>query len=322
MAFRELCRFEREDFREMCSKLRGFGDANEEGLVKTSTRCVYDPCFGVFLLARRLAVPDRWCDIERSFNLRYQWLSAVFMDVLHRLTNEYSRVITKVDIIRLLPLLGTFADAVSLKTEGTGLADVVCFVDGKFCRTCRPTNMRARDYQRSVYNGHYRGHGLKIQSVVWADGMLNLFVDSSRVHDSLLLTSSGILDSMEIMFINGDASRPALMYGDPAYGDGIHLARKHKGPFRSKAQVVIDNAMVPVRTEVEHTFSKLVALWPLLDFCKKHKLWSTATAEEWIIGAFLTNIHTCYYCSQMNSFVGVSPPSMAEYLHSVHENLM
>ena len=226
--------------------------------------------------------------MEHFFQIRIQWLCAVLKHVLDSLLNEYRDLVTNIDVLRLRPKLREFSDAVYEKTAGKGISDVVCLVDGKFHRTCRPTNRYGRDYQRSVYNGHYRGHGLKIQSVLWIDGMLNLYVDSARLHDSPLLDTSRLLQQMELMFIDGNPLRPAKMYGDPAYwGEGVHLARKCKGVFRSPVQSEKDTAMTPVREMVEHSFAKCVKLWSYMDFSKKHMLWSACKDDEWIIAAFL-----------------------------------
>ena len=124
------------------------------------------------------------------------------------------------------------------------------------------------------------------------------------------------------LFINNDVNRPALMYGDPAYGEGVRLRRKHKGVFRSQQQVRTDVSMSRIREMVEHSFGKVVALWAFMDYHKKHMLWRTPTVDEWICAVFLTNIHTCSYGSQMNSFIQVYPPSVAEYLRNCHAGLL
>ena len=53
----------------------------------------------------------------------------------------------------------------------------------------------------------------------------------------------------------------------------------------------MDAVMTPIRDMVEHSFAKCVTLWSFMDFSKKHMLWSAAKEDEWLIVAFLTNLH-------------------------------
>ena len=99
---------------------------------------MYDPRFGFFILLRQLAVADRWVDQERFYRLRYQWLCAVYHDMLSTIEDMYARPCTRIDVLRILPQLETFAAAIMECTDGNGVPDVVGFVDGKFSRTCRP----------------------------------------------------------------------------------------------------------------------------------------------------------------------------------------
>jgi hypothetical protein len=314
--FHEHSRFYPADFISMCRELKL--PTHKEKL-RTPNRCVCSVELGVFIVLRRLAVPDRWTDLEFILQQTFQWLCEVYQHTLTQLCSVYGLVVCGLDVVRLLPRLGEFAECVSSLTDGEGETDVVCVVDGKFGHTCRPRN-KTGDNQRAVYNGHYRGHGVKLQGVLWMDGTMNAFVDTGRVHDSTLLSNSNFLEKFSVMYINGQSNRPAFVYGDPAYGTGTHLKRKGKGNNRSDAQKRRDIAMMSVRGLVEKCFAKLVMLFSHLDFKKKLKLWQTNTCDEFLVGVLFLNLHTCIYGSQMNALTCIDAPSVREYLHSVHTN--
>ena len=157
---------------------------------------------------------------------------------------------------------------------------------------------------------------------MWVDGMMTVYIDSGRLADSSLLEASDILAHLGLLYIDGDHTRPARLYGDPAYADGTHVKRKGKGAHRTAAQRRKDGAMVVVRGTVEQGFGKVGALWSHLDYSKKIRLWSSPTVDEWMCGCFLTNIHTCVYASQMNVCLGVQPPDLSSYLKSAHDDLL
>jgi hypothetical protein len=276
----------------------------------------------VLIVLRRLAIPDRWIYLETTFRKTFQCLVNFYSHTLRLLEDSYKDVVTKLDVLRVLPQLSSFATAVAHSVGGEGEDDVVAFVDGKFGRACRPTNKDSLDYQQTVYNGHYRGHGLKIQSVMFADGIQVAFVESARLHDSNVLRTSGILQQMETLYIDGNEDRPAQLYGDPAYGNDLHLKRKEKGNGRTPEQKQKDGAMKPARESVEHGFCKVVALFPKLDYHKRSKLWWHISEREWIIAFFFTNLHTCFYGSQVNAFFEVHAPDIHEYIYNCHQGLL
>ena len=51
-------------------------------------------------------------------------------------------------------------------------------------RMARRFNVTVDDIQRSLYNRNYKGHGVKIQEIVFADGIKYSFGFSLRRHDN------------------------------------------------------------------------------------------------------------------------------------------
>ena len=103
------------------------------------------------------------------------------------------------------------------------------------------------------------------------------------------------------------------MYGDPAYG----VTRSILSPFRGQitpAEQQFNTAMSGVRISVEWTFGKIVQLFAYLDFKKNQKLLLQPVGKYYIVGALLTNCHTCLYGSQTSEYFGLMPPTLEAYL--------
>ena len=65
---------------------------------------------------------------------------------------------------------------------------------------------------------------------------------------------------------------------------------------------------------VEWGFGKILTLWAFLDFKKNLKLMLQPIAKYYVIGALLTNCHTCLYSSETSDYFGLQPPRLEEYL--------
>ena len=104
------------------------------------------------------------------------------------------------------------------------------------------------------------------------------------------------------------------MYGDPAYG----LSRKIVPPFRghglSDEEKAFNRDMSSVRVSVEWIFGKLVQYFAFLDWKKNQKILLQPIGKYYLVGAILTNCHTCFHGSVMTTFFGVQPPSLETYL--------
>ena len=133
-----------------------------------------------------------------------------------------------------------------------------------------------------------------------------------RRHDAYMLSESGLLGKLRAL--NTPNGQPYLVYGDPAYG----LTRNIVSPFRSQhitpAEQEFNSAMSAVRVSVEWTFGKVIQLFAYLDFKKNQKVLLQPIGKYYIVGAILTNCHTCLYGSQTSQFFNVHPPTIEVYL--------
>jgi hypothetical protein len=161
-----------------------------------------------------------------------------------------------------------------------------------------------------VYNGHKRFHGLKFQSIVLPNGLIfNLFGPiSGRRHDSFMLAESNLLQKFE------NQMPTYCVYGDPAYPHRPQLQCGYRGHNLTLEQKEFNKRMSMHRVVVEWVFGKIVSLFAFLDFKKNLKLYLQPVGKLYIIGALLTNCHTCLYVSQTSEKFNINPPTLKQYL--------
>ena len=200
------------------------------------------------------------------------------------------------------------------------------FIDGTVRQIARPVIN-----QKIMYSGHKRVHCVKfqvssvyvyawittllhMQSVTMPNGLIaHLYGPlEGRRHDAFMLSESGL--QLKLRPLNAPNGDPYVLYGDPAYG----LSRNILSPFRSanlsSQEKEFNKAMSSVRVTVEWTFGKIVQYFAFLDFKKNQKILLQPVCKYYIVGALLTNCHTCLYGSTTSDFFGVQPPSLETYL--------
>lgn len=141
------------------------------------------------IILRRLAYPNRLCDITHTFGRSDSELSLIFNETLNLIYEEHRHRLSRLDQEWINP--EAFAEAIHRK--GAPTRNVWGFIDGTVRPICRP-----KIHQEIVYNGHKRTHALKFQSVVAPNGMIcNLFGPfEGRRHDCAMLEASALLDNL------------------------------------------------------------------------------------------------------------------------------
>ena len=62
---------------------------------------------------------------------------------------------------------------------------------------------------------------------------------------------------------------------------------------------------------------KLSIFLHFLDFKKNQKILLQPVGKFYIVGALLTNCHTCLYSCQTSEYFGIDPPSLETYLEGI-----
>lgn len=193
------------------------------------------------------------------------------------------------------------------------MTNIIGFIDGTIRPLCRPIR-----FQRVVFNGHKRCHSLKFQSVVSPDGMiLNMFGPvEGRRHDSALLRLSSIQEQFEERRLElvGEDGLQFSLYGDPAYPVRDYLLAPYRGNNLTPPQQEFNRRMSAVREAVEWQFGKLLSEFAFLDFRKNLRVLLQPVGLYYLVGAILTNCHTCLYESVTGSYFGLQAPELEEYL--------
>ncbi|CAH3188639.1 unnamed protein product, partial [Porites evermanni] len=131
-------------------------------------------------------------------------------------------------------------------------------------------------------------------------------------HDAFMLGVSGLLPQLER--ITKPDGEPYVVYGDPAYGISRHIIAPFRGAHLTPLQQQFNSDMSKVRASVEWGFGKISQYFAYLDFHKNLKVLLQPVGKYYAVGALLANCHTCLYGSVTSSFFELEPPSLEVYL--------
>ena len=125
------------------------------------------------------------------------------------------------------------------------------------------------------------------------------------------LVSSGKLCALDDADIILEALARAEAIDDEFRGDGItrHPWGWDTFPPPQYAQLFRFNSA----RDIQHR------LWAYVDFSKKNTLMWTRPATAYLNAQFLTNCHTCMYRNQVSDCFELDPPSLHDYIHTLHE---
>lgn len=122
-------------------------------------RFYMDREYALAIMLRRLAYPSRYVDLELMFGIADSTICVIFNTMVVKIYLRFSEGI-KLNRCHLHSFnLMRFNDAV--RRKGSPYDQVVGFIDGSVHMIARPI-----ENQETVYNGHYRRHGIKFQSIV------------------------------------------------------------------------------------------------------------------------------------------------------------
>jgi hypothetical protein len=194
------------------------------------------------------------------------------------------------------------------------------FIDGTLRKTCRPSY-----FQKLLYSGHKRAHGIKFQSVVTPDGLFACFfgpINGNR-HDSYMLARSELIPKLqEFMPFHNERNVAAgaggetiySLYGDPAYPQSLYVFGGYRNPPPGSDQARWNTEMSKVREVVEWGFANLISNWAFLDFKASMMIFQSPVAKYYIVAAFLCNLRTCFYGNQVLDYFDCDALTIDDYL--------
>lgn len=192
-------------------------------IIRTDQRDMVGRREALAIVLGRLAYPGRLYTLSLLFGRSESALSRIIFEVIVFIATRWSKVL-EFDHVRMTPqVLQQFSQ--SVHNAGSPLDCCFGFIDGTMRPVCRPTIG-----QRAIYNGHYRTHGFKYQSLLTPDGIIADLRGPfpGNTHDLTMLRGSRLYDVLEQHAWTVDR-QPLAIYGDPAYTLTNHLLV----PFRN-----------------------------------------------------------------------------------------
>ena len=222
-------------------------------------------------------------------------------------------------------LVATFrSDLITLRGEkyAAAIAEVsplhtcIGFLDCVFVRTCRRSGRSS--LQRSLYSGHKRAHGIKLQTITTPDGLCfhAYGAEERRRHDTALYRKSN-MDQILPGALHFNAQQHCV-FADSAYilrpwcqiGFGRFLAS-------TEEEKLYDAAMSSVRVSVEWTYKDVRQALTMLDLKRKTKIKQEPYGLCWIGACLLWNLKVVLrHGSQAQTFFDCPPPSWEQYVNS------
>jgi hypothetical protein len=243
--------------------------------------------------------------LEVLFGIHWTVCSKIFNVVLDFLYEKYGGKI-RFEKQLICKNLDRYAQCISSTTRHA-LPNCIGFIDGTVHPIARPVK-----YQRSVWSGHKRVHGLKFQAVLLPDGMFGMLYGpvEARRHDVTLLRESGLWH----IFQTTQALQNFYIFGDMGYVNSRWLLTPVKGIMLDGEQAKWNKLCRSGRITVEWAFGNLQQKWSHLMFKPSMKVFLVPTAKMYIVAAFLCNLHNCLYPNQTSQYFRCNPPSLEDYV--------
>ncbi|XP_077492280.1 uncharacterized protein LOC144103438 [Amblyomma americanum] len=300
-AFKQMCRFEKSDFGELCNALL------VPQTLTTAQGVIVPGQEALCLTLRRLAYPNRWCDLEEIFGRHSSVMSSAANIMLSHILHNFDHLLSDCNNHLWLspPSLRSFARAV--QSKGAPLPNCWAFVDGTARAICRP-----KRNQKLYFSGHKRMHMVKYQSLMCPNGIVCQLDGHypGSYHDARIFRESGLYSKLKRIVAN----ERLVIYGDPAYPLRPLLMKPYGGCRRTPTQDAFNCGMSKVRQAVEWGFGKVVAEFAFLDFKKNQKLLWQQIEKMYKVATIFANCHTAMYGSQVSDYFHLAPPSLREYL--------
>jgi len=342
--FYDLTGFYKEDFLPLCEQLTLMPRVvKRAGSVCEMKR-------GIFLVLVRWRESGNFKKVAHTMCKGRSWCITMYKAVVLELSKHYRIILKCIDFRRVKPVLDDWEDTL-MRTTGTS-PGVLFATDGKATKTCCPGSgnfarnlarrlgCSANLMQRAFFNGHYAMHGIKLNMLLQADGMSLTYSLPLRNHDGRAFLSSGIGTQLAILNINDDYARPVRCCSDAAYRETANMS-----PRRTPAQLnamtaaarasahATDSGNSAFRNATELNFASVFNKWRQANMAKAKRVFATGSANakssnlhflyrELDMQFFMWNCFVCMRGSQASSVTGVSPPSIAEYLHSANNGQM
>ena len=326
--YMDLFRFRREDIITMMSHFAFIHDDGSYKNFRSGGKIVNgrlrhhvvtraDTAF-LFML-HRMSYPSRYHTLIRDWGMRQCHMSKVFNHMMKYLYRKFA-------VRTMLPSRWTesFADfAQQFIDWGSPYKNLAMLVDGNFLHTCRPGgagNRWATMDQEEIYNGYYKGHGIKFLAGIMPNGMVCLAGPfNGNTNDADMITESGWEDDFRRIYHN--TGTRFIMFGDSIFAQSEFVQHMLKRtavlPFgvnwiQAKEFLAV---MADLRVSIENHFAESNLLFNYLSHTDQLKLGNMPVGQYYAVCAMLMNLHAIFYGNQILEKLGYTcMPSIEEYL--------
>ncbi|XP_042145608.1 protein ALP1-like [Ixodes scapularis] len=299
--FKRSFRFEKMDLEDLVAALTIPAE------VKSAQRVRVPGYEALCMTLRRLAYPNRLCDLERTFGRHSSVISSVVSTVMAHIEYQFGHLLSDLTNHKWLdvPCLKKLSEAVHAR--GAPLKNCWGFIDGTARHICRPSVG-----QQEHFSGHKRHHVQKYQALMSANGIICQLDGpfNGRRHDAGILKDTALYDNLQAI----NHGERYVIYGDPAYPLRPLLLKPFGGSRLLPHEALFNKRMSTVRQAVEWGFGKVAADFAFVDFHKNQKMSRQRLGRMYKVATLLSNCHTCLYGSQVSNFFEVEAPALDDYL--------
>lgn len=299
--FRRQFRFEKRDFSVLVKALQLPEYVTSAQGVRVSAREALCMCL------RRLAYPNRLCDLQEYFGRHYSVISSVSNKVMLHIETKFGFLLNDLTCHRwLTPAhLRGMSDAVHRK--GAPLQNCWAFIESTAQPICRPSE------DQQIYFYARKGvHALKYQALMCPNGLICQLdgpYPGGR-HNAGILRESQLYDKLEQLVQGSEFA----VYGDPSYPLRLLLMTPYEGSELTKPQEGFNAGMNAVRQVVELGLGKVVAQFAFLDFGQNQRMLLQTVPRMYKVAVILANCHSCMYGNQVSTYFGLETPCLFDYL--------
>lgn len=306
--FQDIYRFTKQQFDTLLPLLKLPREiTTKQRYVTTSSEALAIVCF-------RLSYPVRYKTMCEFFGRSRAALCEIYTTTLTLLLERLSYLLEWREDIFTLETMQRYAKKIADKK--CPLPRCFGFIDGTVRLICRP-----QKDQEILYSGHKHSHGIKFQSVITPDGIIQCLygpVPGSRT-DAYLLSESGLIDRMRTHMSSLNIS-PYYLFGDKGYSmfDVLHLPYIGDQNTLTPTQRRFNYTMSSLRQCVEWGFGHVQTNWAFTDWKKSCKLGLNQVGTQYKMAIIFGNLLSCLRGhNQTSLFYSCEPPSIEEYLRDV-----
>ena len=304
--FREMFRFRRREFMTillLLDMLTPDGRPNLLRIGRQGHRSIVPSDFCLMVCLARLSYPLRYVDLAARLGGSRTICCDAFHFMIEKIDVTYGKVV--MDIDRWLSVDNVLDCCDIMGAADDRLNHVLGFVDTTFQPCARPGGdgcVFENVYERDVYSGHKKSHGLKWQVLVFSNGLSCTTRESpGGFGDAVVLAESNWLPKLQA--VSDNLGFDACVIGDGSYSRGPNLIRRN---IREE-QILSDEMSALLnrwRVLVENDFASIHNNWQYLCAKPKTVLATGPFARIWRTSMLFHNLQTLAYGNQVTARLG------------------